>query len=56
MGKGKGPPEHWVAVVKPGRVLFEMAGVDLTTAKQAMELASHKLPFPTKFVTRAVEF
>ena len=46
MGKGKGAPEHWVAVVKPGRVMFEMAGVDLATATQAMELASHKLPIP----------
>jgi large subunit ribosomal protein L16 len=53
MGKGKGAPEHWVAVVKPGRVMFEMAGVDLATASEAMELASHKLPIRTKFVTRA---
>src|ERR1700689_312094 len=52
MGKGKGAPERWVAVVKPGRVMFEMAGVDLATAKQAMELASHKLPILTKFVSR----
>jgi large subunit ribosomal protein L16 len=44
MGKGKGAPERWVAVVKPGRVMFEMAGVDLATAKEAMELAAHKLP------------
>ncbi len=44
MGKGKGPPEHWVAVVKPGRVMFEMAGVDLATATEAMKLAAHKLP------------
>jgi large subunit ribosomal protein L16 len=55
MGKGKGPPERWVAVVKPGRVLFEMAGVDLATATEAMELAAHKLPILTKFVTRAEE-
>ena len=53
MGKGKGAPERWVAVVKPGRVMFEMAGVDLATAKQAMELAAHKLPIHTKFVARA---
>ncbi len=55
MGKGKGAPERWVAVVKPGRVMFEMAGVDLATATQAMKLASHKLPIPTKFVSRAGE-
>ena len=55
MGKGKGAPERWVAVVKPGRVMFEMAGVDLATATQAMELAAHKLPIHTKFVTRAGE-
>src|ERR1700740_2216483 len=55
MGKGKGAPEKWVAVVKPGRVMFEMAGVDLATATQAMKLASHKLPIPTKFVSRAEE-
>ncbi|GAC1620291.1 MAG: 50S ribosomal protein L16 [Candidatus Acidiferrum sp.] len=52
MGKGKGAPEKWVAVVKPGRIMFEMAGVDLATAKEAMTLAAHKLPIPTKFVTR----
>jgi large subunit ribosomal protein L16 len=55
MGKGKGIPEYWVAVVKPGRVMFEMAGVDLAIAKEAMELASHKLPIRTKFVSRAEE-
>ena len=55
MGKGKGPPERWVAVVKPGRVLFEMAGVDLASATEAMDLAAHKLPIATKFVTRAEE-
>jgi large subunit ribosomal protein L16 len=55
MGKGKGIPEYWVAVVKPGRVMFEMAGVDLAVAKEAMELASHKLPIRTKFVSRAEE-
>ena len=48
MGKGKGAPERWVAVVKPGRVMFEMAGVDLATATQAMELAAHKLPIHTQ--------
>ena len=53
MGKGKGAPERWVAVVKPGRVMFEMAGVDLATASEAMELAAHKLPIHTQFVTRA---
>ena len=52
MGKGKGAPEAWVAVVKPGRVLFEMEGVDETTAREAMRLASHKLPLKVKFVTR----
>jgi large subunit ribosomal protein L16 len=53
MGKGKGAPEFWVAVVKPGRILFEMAGVDQATASAAMELAAHKLPIRTRFVTRA---
>ena len=53
MGKGKGAPEFWVAPVKPGRVLFEMAGVDEATASAAMALAAHKLPIRTKFVTRA---
>jgi large subunit ribosomal protein L16 len=53
MGKGKGSPEFWVAPVKAGRIMFEMAGVDEATAKQAMTLASHKLPIPTKFVSRA---
>jgi len=52
MGKGKGSPEAWVAVVKPGRVLFEMEGVPEKTAREAMRLASHKLPIKTKFVTR----
>ena len=52
MGKGKGAPEAWVAVVKPGRVLFEMEGVDEKTAREAMRLAAHKLPIKTKFVTR----
>ncbi|MGA2482600.1 MAG: 50S ribosomal protein L16 [Candidatus Acidiferrales bacterium] len=53
MGKGKGAPERWVAVVKPGRVMFEMAGVDETTAHEALDLAARKLPIGTKFVTRA---
>jgi large subunit ribosomal protein L16 len=52
MGKGKGAPEGWVAVVKPGRILFEMEGVDVDTAREAMRLAAHKLPIKTKFVTR----
>lgn len=52
MGSGKGSVEYWVAVVKPGRVLFELAGVDEEKAREAMRLASHKLPISTKFVTR----
>lgn len=52
MGSGKGAPELWVAVVKPGRVMFELAGVDLDTAKEAMRLAAHKLPIRCKFVAR----
>ncbi len=52
MGSGKGSPEYWVAVVKPGRVLFEMDGVSEDIAKEAMRLAGHKLPIKTKFVTR----
>jgi large subunit ribosomal protein L16 len=52
MGKGKGAPEGWVAVVKPGRVLFEMSGVPEDLAREAMRLAQHKLPIATKFVTR----
>ena len=55
MGKGKGAPEYWVAVVKPGRILYEMSGVAETLAKEAMRLASHKLPFATKFVKRDEE-
>lgn len=51
MGKGKGAPEFWVAVVKPGRVLFEMDGVPEETARAALRLAAHKLPMKTKFVT-----
>ena len=52
MGKGKGSPEFWVAVVKPGRVLFELSGVEEEVAREAMRLAAHKLPVRTKFVTR----
>jgi large subunit ribosomal protein L16 len=52
MGSGKGAPEFWVAVVKPGRVLFELSGVSEEVAREAMRLASHKLPVKTKFVTR----
>ncbi|MCC6163154.1 MAG: 50S ribosomal protein L16, partial [Acidobacteria bacterium] len=52
MGKGTGAPEAWVCVVKPGRILFEMEGVDEATAKRAMELAAAKLPIHTKFATR----
>jgi len=52
MGKGKGAPEQWVAVVRPGKVLFEMEGVDRATAASAMRLAAHKLPIRTKFVSR----
>ena len=52
MGKGKGAPEFWVAVVKPGRIMFELAGVDQKEAKRAMELASAKLPIKVKFVRR----
>jgi len=52
MGSGKGTPDHWVAVVKRGRILFEMGGVDEALAKEALKLASHKLPVPTRFVAR----
>ncbi len=52
MGKGKGNPEYWVAVVKPGRILYEMAGVREDVAKEAFRLASHKLPVPTRFVSK----
>ena len=52
MGKGKGAPEQWVAVIRPGKILFEMEGVDKATATAAMRLAAHKLPIRTKFVTR----
>ena len=52
MGKGKGAPEYWVAVVKPGRILFEMEGVPESTAREALRLAAQKLPVHTKFVMR----
>lgn len=52
MGSGKGAPEYWVSVVKPGRVLFELSGVSEDVAREAIRLASHKLPLKTKFVTR----
>ena len=55
MGSGKGSPEYWVAVVKPGRVMFEMDGVAEDVAKEAMRLASHKLPIKCKFVVREEE-
>ena len=55
MGSGKGAPEYWVAVVKPGRVLFEMAGVSEEVAREAMRLAMHKLPIKCKFVKRQAE-
>ena len=55
MGSGKGSVEYWVAVVKPGRIMFEMDGIDEATAKEAMRLASNKLPIKTKFVTKAAE-
>ena len=55
MGKGKGAPEFWVAVVKPGRVMFEISGVSEDVAREALRLASHKLPVQTKFVKREIE-
>jgi len=55
MGSGKGAPEYWVAVVKPGRVMFEMDGVPEATAREAMRLASHKLPIKCKFVVKGKE-
>ena len=55
MGSGKGAPEYWVAVVKPGRVLFEIKGVPEETAREALRLASHKLPLKTKFMMKATE-
>ena len=55
MGSGKGSPEYWVAVVKPGRVMFEIAGVSEEVAREALRLASHKLPIKTKIVSKAAE-
>ncbi len=55
MGSGKGSPEYWVAVVKPGRILFEIAGVPEETAREALRLAAHKLPVKCKFVAREKE-
>lgn len=52
MGKGKGSPEYWVAVVKPGRIMFEIEGVSETIAREAIRLAAHKLPIKTKFISR----
>ena len=55
MGKGKGAPEYWVALVKPGRVMFELAGIPEDVAREAMRLAANKLPVKTKFVVRETE-
>ena len=55
MGSGKGNPEEWVAVVKPGRIMFEIGDVDEATAKEALRLAQHKLPIKTKIVKRGEE-
>ena len=55
MGSGKGSPEYWVAVVKPGRIMFELAGVPEDLAREALRLASHKLPIKTRFVKRGEE-
>jgi len=54
MGKGKGPPEGWVAVIKPGRILYEMEGVTMEEAREALRLASHKIGIPTAFVRRGM--
>ena len=54
MGKGKGAPEYWVAVVKPGHVLFELSGVSEEVAKEALRLAAHKLPIKTKFIKKEI--
>lgn len=54
MGSGKGSPEYWVAVVKPGRVMFEIAGVDEAIAKEALRLASHKLPVKCKIIKKEI--
>ena len=56
MGSGKGSPEYWVAVVKPGRIMFELTGVEESVAREAMRLAAQKLPIKTKFVTRQEEY
>jgi len=53
MGKGKGPPDHWVVVVRPGKMLFELEGVPFTTAREAFRLAAHKLSIRSRFVWRA---
>ncbi len=55
MGKGKGAPDHWVAVVKPGRILFEIAGIPEADAREALRLASHKLPIRARFVGRSTD-
>ena len=55
MGSGKGAPDHWVAVVQPGRILFELSGVDPLMAKEAVRLASHKLPIKTRFLSKESE-
>ena len=55
MGSGKGAPEYWVAVVKPGRVLFEMGGIDPEIAKEALRLAGHKLPIKTKIISKETQ-
>ncbi len=55
MGKGKGPPEQWVAVIRPGRVMYEIEGVPAEAAEQAMRLAAHKLPIKTRFISRGQE-
>jgi large subunit ribosomal protein L16 len=55
MGKGKGSPDHWIAVVKPGHVVFELSGVSPDVAREAMRLASYKLPFGTRFLTKTEE-
>jgi large subunit ribosomal protein L16 len=52
MGKGKGAPEYWVTVIKPGRIMFEIEGVPMDSAKEAMRLAGHKLPIKTRFIER----
>jgi len=55
MGSGKGAPDHWVAVVKPGRILFEIGGIDDASAQSALKVASHKLPIRTRIITRPVD-